>query len=235
MTENFRRISLESAPRTELHDALGLTGCEVSVNALPAGAAVPFVHRHVKNEEVYGILEGRGELYIVTAKWSSSRRATGSASRPKAAAPSAPPPIRASASSASRRRRGASRVLRTTTASPATKRRPGSESTQNSPSRAHKRRQKLDVGRALREDPASCGRSCTHPYQPACADGLLCLPSVFLLPSSVRAGPIGNFPRTSFLSLALSFRVSYSVDTRSGTRRGVAETRIKKPLRIVTC
>ena len=64
MTENFRRISLESAPRTELHDALGLTGCEVSVNALPAGAAVPFVHRHVKNEEVYGILEGRGELYI---------------------------------------------------------------------------------------------------------------------------------------------------------------------------
>lgn len=44
MTENFRRISLESAPRTELHDALGLTGCEVSVNALPAGAAVPFVH-----------------------------------------------------------------------------------------------------------------------------------------------------------------------------------------------
>lgn len=45
MTENFRRISLESAPRTELHDALGLTGCEVSVNALPAGAAVPFVHR----------------------------------------------------------------------------------------------------------------------------------------------------------------------------------------------
>lgn len=64
MTENFRRISLESAPRTELHDALGLTGCEVSVNALPAGAAVPFVHRHVKNEEVYGVLEGRGELYI---------------------------------------------------------------------------------------------------------------------------------------------------------------------------
>ena len=64
MTENFRRISLESAPRSELHDALGLTGCEVSVNALPAGAAVPFVHRHVKNEEVYGVLEGRGELYI---------------------------------------------------------------------------------------------------------------------------------------------------------------------------
>lgn len=212
MTENFRRISLECAPRTELHDALGLTGCEVSVNALPAGAAVPFVHRHVKNEEVYGVLEGRGESTL-TAKWSSSRRATGSASRPKAAAPSAPPPIRASASSASRRRRGASKDSPTTTASPATKRRPGSE-----PAQIHLR-----------------GRPCTHPFQAARADGLLRLPSVFLLPSSVRAGPIGNFPRTPFLSLSLSSGVSYSVDTRSGTRRGVAETRIKKPLRIVTC
>ena len=64
MSENFAKVSLQDAPRTELHDALGLTGCEVSVNALPAGAAVPFVHKHVKNEEVYGVLEGRGELYI---------------------------------------------------------------------------------------------------------------------------------------------------------------------------
>ena len=64
MSANFAKLSLEAAPRTELHDALGLTGCEVSVNALPAGAAVPFVHKHVKNEEVYGVLEGKGELYI---------------------------------------------------------------------------------------------------------------------------------------------------------------------------
>ena len=114
------------------------------------------------------------------------------------------------------RRRGAARVLRTTTAAPATKRRPGSEPTQNSPSRAHKRRQKLDVGRALREDPASCGRSCTHPYQPACADGLL------RLRSFVRAGSIGNFPSTPFLTLALSSRVSYSVDTRAPGPDGAA-------------
>ena len=39
MSENFQKISLEEAPRTELHDKLGLTGCEVSVNRLPAGAA----------------------------------------------------------------------------------------------------------------------------------------------------------------------------------------------------
>ena len=64
MSENFQKISLEEAPRTELHDKLGLTGAEVSVNRLPAGAAVPFVHAHKQNEELYGVLEGRGELWI---------------------------------------------------------------------------------------------------------------------------------------------------------------------------
>ena len=64
MSENLKLIHLEDAPRTELHDALGLTGCEVSVNHLPAGAAVPFVHKHTENEELYGVLEGKGELYL---------------------------------------------------------------------------------------------------------------------------------------------------------------------------
>lgn len=64
MSDNFQLLHLESAPRTELHDKLGLTGCELSVNELPAGAAVPFVHKHRENEELYGVLEGRGELYI---------------------------------------------------------------------------------------------------------------------------------------------------------------------------
>lgn len=51
-------------PRTELHDKLGLTGSEVSVNTLPAGAAVPFVHKHRQNEEVYGVLSGRGRVEL---------------------------------------------------------------------------------------------------------------------------------------------------------------------------
>ena len=29
---------------------IGLTGCEVSINCLPAGESVPFVHAHKKNE-----------------------------------------------------------------------------------------------------------------------------------------------------------------------------------------
>lgn len=60
----FSKIHLAETPRAELHDALNLTGCEVSVNSLPAGAGVPFVHAHTKNEELYGILSGKGELYL---------------------------------------------------------------------------------------------------------------------------------------------------------------------------
>ena len=43
---NYKKINVGDASRTELHDALGLTGCEVSINEMPADGAVPFVHRH---------------------------------------------------------------------------------------------------------------------------------------------------------------------------------------------
>lgn len=50
--------------RVTLHDELGLTGSEVSVNELPAGVSVPFVHAHKRNEEVYIVLKGKGQFYI---------------------------------------------------------------------------------------------------------------------------------------------------------------------------
>lgn len=43
---------------------LGLTGCEVSLNRLPAGKGMPFVHSHQKNEELYIVLRGSGIFYI---------------------------------------------------------------------------------------------------------------------------------------------------------------------------
>ncbi len=64
MTENLKLIHADEAPRVELHDLLGLTGAEVSINNLPAGAAVPFVHSHRQNEEVYLVLQGSGKLYV---------------------------------------------------------------------------------------------------------------------------------------------------------------------------
>ena len=61
---NFNKISVANDARTELHDKLHLTGAEVSVNNLPAGANVPFVHYHKKNEEIYFIVAGKGKAVI---------------------------------------------------------------------------------------------------------------------------------------------------------------------------
>ena len=61
---NYKKVSLENAPRVELHDKLGLTGAEISINTLPAGASVPFVHSHKNNEEIYGVITGKGTVII---------------------------------------------------------------------------------------------------------------------------------------------------------------------------
>ncbi len=62
--KNYTKINIGNEARVELHDKLGLTGAEVSVNQLPAGAGVPFVHSHKNNEEIYGILAGKGRAVI---------------------------------------------------------------------------------------------------------------------------------------------------------------------------
>ncbi len=45
-------------------EELGLSGCEVSLNRLPAGKGTPFVHAHKMNEEVYIIIGGEGMFYV---------------------------------------------------------------------------------------------------------------------------------------------------------------------------
>lgn len=61
---NYKKISVGEEARTELHDSLALTGAEISINILPAGASVPFVHSHKQNEEIYAILSGEGIAVI---------------------------------------------------------------------------------------------------------------------------------------------------------------------------
>lgn len=61
---NFSKVSVAPDVRTELHDKLSLTGAEVSINNLPAGAGVPFIHSHQKNEEIYVVLSGKGKAII---------------------------------------------------------------------------------------------------------------------------------------------------------------------------
>lgn len=62
--ENYTKTNIGSEARVELHEKLGLTGAEVSINQLPAGAGVPFVHAHRNNEEIYGIIAGKGKAVI---------------------------------------------------------------------------------------------------------------------------------------------------------------------------
>lgn len=73
---NFSKINVPNDARVELHDQIGLTGAEVSINNLPAGVSVPFVHSHKQNEEIYVILSGRGkavvdgeEIALTTGDW----------------------------------------------------------------------------------------------------------------------------------------------------------------------
>lgn len=61
---NFKKTNIGNEARAELHDTLALTGAEISINILPAGEGVPFVHYHKNNEEIYGILSGCGKAII---------------------------------------------------------------------------------------------------------------------------------------------------------------------------
>ena len=61
---SYNKESVSNDARTELHEKLSLTGAEISINRLPAGGCVPFVHAHKNNEEIYGILEGKGKAVI---------------------------------------------------------------------------------------------------------------------------------------------------------------------------
>jgi len=61
---NFSKISVGQDARTELHDKLSLTGAEISINNLPAGGSVPFIHSHKNNEEIYTVISGRGKAVI---------------------------------------------------------------------------------------------------------------------------------------------------------------------------
>ena len=61
---NYTKTNIGNEGRMEFHEALSLTGAEVSINSLPAGASVPFVHSHKNNEEIYGVITGKGTVII---------------------------------------------------------------------------------------------------------------------------------------------------------------------------
>lgn len=71
MTKNYATMSLGTfrqdlavKGRVMAGKALGLTGCEMSFNYMPAGQSVPFVHSHRLNEEAYIVISGKGEFMV---------------------------------------------------------------------------------------------------------------------------------------------------------------------------
>lgn len=62
--KNYTKTNVGNEGRVELHEKLTLTGAEVSINQIPAGTGVPFIHAHKNNEEIYGILSGKGKAVI---------------------------------------------------------------------------------------------------------------------------------------------------------------------------
>jgi len=47
-----------------LRGLLGSAGLEVSLNAVPPGKGIPFLHRHRENDEVYVVVGGRGQFLV---------------------------------------------------------------------------------------------------------------------------------------------------------------------------
>ena len=56
--------AIEVEGKLFINQILDLTSCEISFNKLPAKAAIPFYHKHKRNEEIYLFIQGRGEFKI---------------------------------------------------------------------------------------------------------------------------------------------------------------------------
>jgi mannose-6-phosphate isomerase-like protein (cupin superfamily) len=47
-----------------LRNLLGSAGLEMSLNVVPPGKGIPFLHKHQENDEVYVIVGGRGQFLV---------------------------------------------------------------------------------------------------------------------------------------------------------------------------
>src|SRR5437588_2973300 len=47
-----------------LRNLLGSAGLEMSLNVVPPGKGIPFLHKHRQNDEVYVVVGGRGQFLV---------------------------------------------------------------------------------------------------------------------------------------------------------------------------
>jgi mannose-6-phosphate isomerase-like protein (cupin superfamily) len=57
-------VPLPARGKLFLRNLLGSAGLEMSLNVVPPGKAIPFLHRHQHNDEVYVVVRGRGQFLV---------------------------------------------------------------------------------------------------------------------------------------------------------------------------
>lgn len=57
-------VPLPTKGKTFLRNLLGSAGLEMSLNAVPPGKGIPFLHRPRENDEVYVVVGGRGQFLV---------------------------------------------------------------------------------------------------------------------------------------------------------------------------
>jgi mannose-6-phosphate isomerase-like protein (cupin superfamily) len=57
-------VPLPARGKLFLRKLLGSAGLEVSLNVVPPGKGIPFLHRHRQNDEVYVVVAGRGQFLV---------------------------------------------------------------------------------------------------------------------------------------------------------------------------
>jgi mannose-6-phosphate isomerase-like protein (cupin superfamily) len=57
-------VPLPARGKLFLRGLLGSAGLEVSLNVVPPGKGIPFLHRHRENDEVYVVVGGRGQFLV---------------------------------------------------------------------------------------------------------------------------------------------------------------------------
>src|SRR5262249_5966406 len=57
-------VPLPARGKLFLRELLGSAGLEMSLNVVPPGKGMPFLHRHQENDEVYVVIGGRGQFLV---------------------------------------------------------------------------------------------------------------------------------------------------------------------------
>jgi mannose-6-phosphate isomerase-like protein (cupin superfamily) len=57
-------VPLSTKGKLFLRSLLAFAGLEMSLNVVPPGKGIPFLHRHKQNDEVYVVVGGRGQFLV---------------------------------------------------------------------------------------------------------------------------------------------------------------------------